>query len=178
MKKGMTKVSVLYPNGANKKFDMDYYCNTHLPLVSRLLGDALKAAGKVKNYAKDQAHHIISMNLIKNNPHIGNLKIEIVPAAICGLPQILRKVAGDVACRVIIGGRIADYVHHVSFESVANVVVIGNNSVNGGGVVGVSQTSAILISFSINRAARAIAIGSNPRTIASPVVIAQSHIPL
>ena len=44
MKKGMTKVSVLYPNGPDKTFDMDYYCNTHLPLVGELLGDALKGA--------------------------------------------------------------------------------------------------------------------------------------
>lgn len=44
MKKGMTKVSVIYPNGENKNFDMDYYCNTHVPMVSRLLGDSLKGA--------------------------------------------------------------------------------------------------------------------------------------
>ena len=44
MKKGMTKVSVLYPNGENKTFDMNYYCNTHLPMVSKLLGDSLKGA--------------------------------------------------------------------------------------------------------------------------------------
>ena len=44
MKKGMIKVSVLYPNGEGKTFDMDYYCNTHLPLVGELLGDYLKAA--------------------------------------------------------------------------------------------------------------------------------------
>jgi uncharacterized protein (TIGR02118 family) len=42
MKKGMIKVSVLYPNGDDKIFDMDYYCNTHAPLVAGLLGDALK----------------------------------------------------------------------------------------------------------------------------------------
>ena len=44
MKKGMTKVSVFYPNGEGKKFDMNYYTNTHLPMVSGLLGDALKGA--------------------------------------------------------------------------------------------------------------------------------------
>jgi uncharacterized protein (TIGR02118 family) len=44
MKKGMTKVSVLYPNGPGKTFDMDYYCNTHLAMVGELLGDALKGA--------------------------------------------------------------------------------------------------------------------------------------
>ena len=44
MKKGMTKVSVLYPNGENTSFNMDYYLNTHLPLVGGLLGDKLKGA--------------------------------------------------------------------------------------------------------------------------------------
>ena len=44
MKKGMTKVSVSYPNGEGKTFDMDYYCNTHLPMVGKLLGDSLKGA--------------------------------------------------------------------------------------------------------------------------------------
>ena len=44
MKKGMVKVSVLYPNGEGKKFDMDYYCNQHVALVGELLGDAVKGA--------------------------------------------------------------------------------------------------------------------------------------
>lgn len=44
MKKGMTKVSVLYPNGENKTFDMNYYLTKHLPMVSGLLGDSLKGA--------------------------------------------------------------------------------------------------------------------------------------
>ena len=42
MNKGMIKVTVVYPNGEGKKFDMDYYCNTHVPMVVSLLGDALK----------------------------------------------------------------------------------------------------------------------------------------
>jgi uncharacterized protein (TIGR02118 family) len=44
MKKGMIKVSVLYPNGEGKSFDIDYYCNKHVPMVGGLLGDAVKAA--------------------------------------------------------------------------------------------------------------------------------------
>lgn len=40
----MIKVSVLYPNGEGKTFDMDYYCNKHVPLVDKLLGDSVKAA--------------------------------------------------------------------------------------------------------------------------------------
>ena len=38
----MIKVSMLYPNGADKKFDMTYYLDHHMPLVQRLLGSALK----------------------------------------------------------------------------------------------------------------------------------------
>lgn len=42
MKKGMTKVTALYPNSDKKNFDVDYYCNKHVPMVSKLLGNALK----------------------------------------------------------------------------------------------------------------------------------------
>ncbi|WP_151672936.1 EthD family reductase [Patiriisocius marinus] len=38
----MIKVSVMYPNSDNVKFDTDYYKNKHLPMVSQLVGDALK----------------------------------------------------------------------------------------------------------------------------------------
>jgi len=33
----------MYPNNEGTTFDLNYYCNTHLPLVGKLLGDALKA---------------------------------------------------------------------------------------------------------------------------------------
>jgi len=42
MKKGMIKVSALYPNGGGKTFDMEYYRNKHIPMVSSLMGAALK----------------------------------------------------------------------------------------------------------------------------------------
>ncbi|RLD23787.1 MAG: EthD family reductase [Bacteroidetes bacterium] len=44
MQKGTIKVSVLYPSGDGKTFDMDYYCNTHVPMVGRLLGDSVIGA--------------------------------------------------------------------------------------------------------------------------------------
>lgn len=41
-KKGMTKVTILYENGEGKTFDMNYYSETHIPLVASLLGESLK----------------------------------------------------------------------------------------------------------------------------------------
>jgi uncharacterized protein (TIGR02118 family) len=38
----MIKVSVMYPNGLETKFDIDYYKNSHLPMIAKALGDALK----------------------------------------------------------------------------------------------------------------------------------------
>lgn len=39
----MIKVSVLYPAGANTKFDMDYYTKSHMPMVQSTLGSACKS---------------------------------------------------------------------------------------------------------------------------------------
>ena len=38
----MIKVSVLYPNSQDLVFDKEYYINKHMPLVSKLLVEALK----------------------------------------------------------------------------------------------------------------------------------------
>ncbi|MBZ5529046.1 MAG: EthD family reductase [Acidobacteriia bacterium] len=38
----MIKVSVLYPNTAGSRFDMDYYLNKHIPMVRGKVGPALK----------------------------------------------------------------------------------------------------------------------------------------
>ena len=39
---GLFKVVILYPNGEDKTFDMDYYENKHMPLVAGFLGENLK----------------------------------------------------------------------------------------------------------------------------------------
>jgi len=44
MEKGMIKLIVLYPHGEGKTFDMDYYSNEHVTLLTNLLGDAIKGA--------------------------------------------------------------------------------------------------------------------------------------
>jgi uncharacterized protein (TIGR02118 family) len=38
----MIKMTVLYPNHPGSRFDMDYYCNSHMPMVQRKLGTACK----------------------------------------------------------------------------------------------------------------------------------------
>ena len=38
----MIKVSVLYPNSSEDKFNIEYYTNNHVALVKEKLGDALK----------------------------------------------------------------------------------------------------------------------------------------
>ena len=39
---GTFKVAILYPNGDDKTFDMDYYEKKHMPMVAGLLGKNLK----------------------------------------------------------------------------------------------------------------------------------------
>jgi uncharacterized protein (TIGR02118 family) len=39
----MIKVSVLYPNATDCKFDMNYYVNQHMPMVQQKLGAACKS---------------------------------------------------------------------------------------------------------------------------------------
>jgi uncharacterized protein (TIGR02118 family) len=38
----MINVNVVYPNKEGAKFDMNYYLTSHIPMVKRVLGSALK----------------------------------------------------------------------------------------------------------------------------------------
>ena len=38
----MITVNVLYPNRDGAKFDMNYYLTSHIPMIKRVLGSALK----------------------------------------------------------------------------------------------------------------------------------------
>jgi uncharacterized protein (TIGR02118 family) len=49
--KGMIKVTVFYPNGEGKTFDMDYYSTKHMSLVKTLLGDSVKVISIDKGLA-------------------------------------------------------------------------------------------------------------------------------
>jgi uncharacterized protein (TIGR02118 family) len=39
----MITVSVLYPNESGSKFDMNYYLKSHIPMVQKKLGSALRS---------------------------------------------------------------------------------------------------------------------------------------
>jgi len=45
------KVSILYPYRAGARFDMDYYCDSHMPLVQRRLKPAIKGLAVDKGLA-------------------------------------------------------------------------------------------------------------------------------
>jgi uncharacterized protein (TIGR02118 family) len=41
VEKGLIKISVMYPDGEGKTFNMEYYEATHMPMVAELLGSNL-----------------------------------------------------------------------------------------------------------------------------------------
>lgn len=41
----MIKVCILYPRGSDTHFDVDYYCNKHMPMVQEMFGSLLKRVG-------------------------------------------------------------------------------------------------------------------------------------
>jgi len=90
MKKGCIKVSVLYPNEDGKTFDMDYYCNKHVPMVAALLGDAVIGATVEKGLGggtPDQAASYTAM---------GNLYFETMDSFQESFGPNAEKIMGDI----------------------------------------------------------------------------------
>jgi len=50
----MVKVSVFYPNRKDARFDIDYYCNRHMPLVQQLVGPALKGVSVDRGLSSEE----------------------------------------------------------------------------------------------------------------------------
>lgn len=89
-KKGMIKVTVLYPNGEGKKFDMNYYVNKHIPLVQHLFGDAMKGASIDKGIAGGAPDAPVPYLAI------GYLYFENISSYEDGLKPNLEKIQADI----------------------------------------------------------------------------------
>jgi uncharacterized protein (TIGR02118 family) len=90
MKKGVIKVSVLYPSGEGKNFDMDYYMNKHAPMVQELLGDAIIGATVEEGLTggvpdSEPAYQVM-----------GNMYFESVEAYQNSLGPHAEKIMGDI----------------------------------------------------------------------------------
>lgn len=91
IKKGMIKVTILYPNGEGKKFDMDYYSTKHMPMIKVLLGDSLKLYQIDKGLAGRNANDAIPYLAI------GYLYFDKLSAYQNSFRPHAEKIRGDVA---------------------------------------------------------------------------------
>ena len=64
----MIKLTVMYPNGADLKFDKDYYINKHGQLLKDLLGEAIVSSdvnfGLAGGSPKEAAPYVVIANLV------------------------------------------------------------------------------------------------------------------
>ena len=67
----MIKVSVFYTNNEGSKFDMNYYCNSHIPMVRQKLGAACKGAAVEQGITG--ADSGFAAWLHRNGPHLFRL---------------------------------------------------------------------------------------------------------
>lgn len=89
-KEGMIKVTIMYPNGEDKTFDMDYYKSKHMPMLQELYGDALKLIEIDKGIAgrtPDEAIPYLAIGYL----HFDNLK-----AYQEGVVQHIEQIRADI----------------------------------------------------------------------------------
>jgi uncharacterized protein (TIGR02118 family) len=86
----MIKVSVMYPNGPDARFDGAYYRDQHMPMVKRLMGDSLRY------YTIDQAMDDGSPS--SNAPYIamGHLLCDSVDAFQAGFGPHTKEIMDDI----------------------------------------------------------------------------------
>ncbi|WP_313704086.1 EthD family reductase [Massilia sp.] len=86
----MIKVSVMYPNGPEARFDEVYYRDQHMPMVKRLMGDYCKY------YTVDKA--ISAGSPDANAPYIamGHLFCDSVDAFQAGFGPHTREIMADI----------------------------------------------------------------------------------
>jgi len=86
----MIKVSVMYPNGPDARFDDAYYREHHMPMVKKLMGDYCKY------YTVDKA--VTEGAPAQNVPYIamGHLFCDSVEAFQAGFGPHSKEILGDI----------------------------------------------------------------------------------
>jgi uncharacterized protein (TIGR02118 family) len=86
----MINVAVQYPRTEGARFDMDYYCNKHIPLVAERCGDALKGAtileGLSGGMGGNPPANVASVNLV----------FESVDAFAAAMGPHMAEIMGDI----------------------------------------------------------------------------------
>ena len=86
----MIKLSALYPKNEGSYFDIDYYCNTHTPMVAKLLGDSMKHSAV--------EHGLSSFEPNSESPFMamGHLYFNTVDEMHKAFEPHLEKIMGDI----------------------------------------------------------------------------------
>ncbi len=87
----MIKVSVLYPNEQDKKFDFDYFVNTHVPMVHRLLEPVGMIKAEFEKGVSDS-----DPNAPPGFIAVGNLYFNAVDEVHDGFKTHGREIMGDI----------------------------------------------------------------------------------
>jgi uncharacterized protein (TIGR02118 family) len=86
----MIKVSVMYPYAPDARFDHDYYRDTHMPMVKRLMGDNLL------RYTVDKGHAGGAPGSPPPYVAAGHLYCESVEAFQAGFGPNAQEILADV----------------------------------------------------------------------------------
>ena len=86
----MIKVSVFYPQQPGSHFDINYYCDQHMPMVRRLLGSA------VKNTAVEQGLSGGSPGTPPPYMAMGHMYFESIPAFVEAWTPHAAEILADI----------------------------------------------------------------------------------
>ena len=86
----MIQVAVQYPRSGGSKFDMDYYCNKHMPMVSERCGDALKGMTIVEGMSGGMSGQPSA------NAAVGTLTFDSLEAFQSAMGPHMGEIMGDI----------------------------------------------------------------------------------
>ena len=87
----MIKVTVMYPNEPDKKFDMDYYQNKHIPMILGLL-----ASGGLVRVELEKGISGADPNSPPTYVVVGNLYFNAVEEVHAAFSTLGREIMGDI----------------------------------------------------------------------------------